>query len=100
METIDASHRPHPKAAVLEYDNALFVALELSRSSSLLGVNVADRDKISRYRIAAGQAGVGTAPASTILAARSRTVITAIGGFAQACGQPPDATLDWAAGGN
>jgi transposase len=44
----------HPTTAVLEYDTALFAALELSRSSWLLAVNVPDRDKISKYRITAG----------------------------------------------
>ena len=39
---------PHPTAAV-RYDTALFAALELSRSSWLLAVNVPDRDKISKY---------------------------------------------------
>jgi len=43
-----------PTAAVLEYYTALFAALELSRSSWLLAVNVPDRDKISKYRITAG----------------------------------------------
>ncbi len=45
---------PHPTAAVLEYDTALFAALELSRSSWLLAVNVPDSDKIGKYRIVAG----------------------------------------------
>jgi transposase len=41
-------------ATVLEYDTALFMALELSRSTWLLAVSVPDRDKISKYRINAG----------------------------------------------
>jgi transposase len=44
----------HLTATVLEYDTALFMALELSRSTWLLAVSVPDRDKISKYRINAG----------------------------------------------
>jgi transposase len=45
---------PHPTAAVQDYDTALFAALELSRSTWLLAVNVPDSDKIGKYRIDAG----------------------------------------------
>jgi transposase len=44
----------HPTAAVRDHDTALFAALELSRSIWLLTVNVPDSDKISKYRIGAG----------------------------------------------
>jgi transposase len=39
--------------AAQEYDNAIFVALELSRSSWLIAVNLPDSEKVSKYRVAA-----------------------------------------------
>lgn len=45
---------PHPTATVHDYDTSLFVALELSRSSWLLAVSVPHSDKVSKYRIDAG----------------------------------------------
>jgi transposase len=44
----------HPTTTAQEYDISLFVALELSRSSWLLAVSVPQSDKISKYRIDAG----------------------------------------------
>jgi transposase len=44
----------HPKTAVHGYDTALFVALELSRSTWLIAVNAPGSEKISKYRIDAG----------------------------------------------
>ena len=44
----------HPKTAVQGYDTALFVALELSKSTWLIAVNAPGSDKISKYRIDAG----------------------------------------------
>jgi transposase len=35
------------------YDNAVFVALELSRSTWLIAVNLPDSEKVSKYRVAA-----------------------------------------------
>lgn len=44
----------HPRTAVREHDTALFLAVELSRSAWLIAVNVPGSDKISKYRIEAG----------------------------------------------
>jgi transposase len=38
------------------YDNAVFVALELSRSTWLIAVNLPDSEKVSKYRVAAADA--------------------------------------------
>jgi transposase len=51
------THRPLLKTAAHEYDAALFVALELSRSDWLVAVNVPGGDKVSRYKIAAADIG-------------------------------------------
>ena len=40
-------------AAVREYDNAVFVALELSRSTWLIAVSLPDSEKVSKYRVGA-----------------------------------------------
>jgi len=49
------THRlPHPRTAVHDHDTALFVALELSRSTWLIAVSAPGSDKISKYRIDAG----------------------------------------------
>jgi transposase len=40
-------------AAAREYDNAIFVALELSRSAWLIAVSLPDSEKVSKYRVAA-----------------------------------------------
>jgi transposase len=38
-------------AAAREYDNAIFVALELSRSTWLIAVSLPDSEKVSKYRV-------------------------------------------------
>jgi len=48
---------PHLPATVREYDISLFVALELSRSIWLLAVSAPSSDKISKYRVDAGDSG-------------------------------------------
>ena len=47
----------HLTATVQEYDISLFVALELSRSIWLLAVSAPNSDKISKYRVDAGDSG-------------------------------------------
>jgi transposase len=44
----------HPRTAVHDYDTAIFVALELSKSTWLIAVSVPGSDKASKYRIDAG----------------------------------------------
>ena len=46
-------HPAHPKAAVREEDNSLFVALELSKSVWLIAASAPGSEKISKYRVAA-----------------------------------------------
>ena len=53
----DTPRTPHPTTVVPEQDVSLFVALELSRSTWLLAVSVPCSDKISKYRIDAGDGG-------------------------------------------
>jgi transposase len=52
MQRID--HPVRSRATVHEHDTSLFVALELSRSVWLIAVSAPGSDKISRYRIEAG----------------------------------------------
>ena len=52
MQRID--HPVRSRATVHEHDTALFVALELSRSIWLVAVSAPGSDKISKYRIEAG----------------------------------------------
>ncbi len=47
----------HLTATLQEYDSSLFVALELSRSICLLAVSAPNSDKISKYRVDAGDSG-------------------------------------------
>ena len=52
MQRID--HHVRSRAAAHEHDTSLFVALELSRSIWLVAVSAPGCDKISKYRIEAG----------------------------------------------
>ena len=52
MQGIDYPVRS--RVTVQEHDNSLFVALELSRSIWLVAVSAPGNDKISKYRIEAG----------------------------------------------
>ena len=45
----------HSGATVQEYDTSISVALELSRSAWLIAVSAPSSDKISRYRLDAGE---------------------------------------------
>jgi transposase len=49
----DTHHPHHLKTAAHDYDTALYLALELSRSDWLIAVNVPGSDKLSKYKIAA-----------------------------------------------
>src|SRR5260370_28996145 len=55
---IDARH-PSPllKTTAHDYDTALFLALELSRSDWLIAVNMPGSDKVSKYKIPAADSG-------------------------------------------
>lgn len=46
-------HPAHPRAAIREEDNSLFVALELSKSVWLIAVSAPGSEKVSKYRVAA-----------------------------------------------
>jgi len=62
--------------AAREYDNAVFVALELSRSNWLIAINLPDSEKVSKYRVAA-------ADTATLLSLLSRLKMQA----EQRCGE-------------
>ena len=47
---------PHPRTAVHDHDTAVFVGLELSKSTWLIAVSAPGSDKISKYRINASDA--------------------------------------------
>ena len=55
MQSIDYPVRS--RVTVQEHDTSLFVALELSRSIWLVAVSAPGSDKISKYRIEAGDNG-------------------------------------------
>jgi transposase len=52
MQSTD--HHCHSQSTVQRYDGALFVALELSKSIWLIGVSAPGSQKMSKYRVAAG----------------------------------------------
>jgi hypothetical protein len=47
-------HSPHSQSTVRAYNTSLFVALERSRSIWLAAISAPGSDKVSKYRVAAG----------------------------------------------
>ena len=46
----------HPRSTVQQHDTSLFIALELSMSNWLIAVSAPGSDRISKYRVQAGDA--------------------------------------------
>jgi transposase len=62
----------HPRAAVREEDNSLFVALELSKSVWLIAASAPGSEKVSEYRAAAADVAAPVALLSRLKAQAER----------------------------